>query len=400
MLYMQFPAGTTEPEIVATFERAERALLAEGGGGAKEVFVFLDECNACPHVGLITEAISMKSVHGRALSDGVKILAALNPYRRRPERAQTPGLVFKLGDQTTPDPMASLVYRVHPIPATLQDLIFDFGALPPEREKQYILSMVERTPALQRAVGAAQPKLHTQLAAIITDFVAASQEYVRTVEGDRSSCSLRDVKRTMHLVAWFLEVAMKKHTDKHTGKEPAAGEGQGGGGASKEEQQASKAAQDGTRRHKDRMKSMAPLVTAVVLSLAHVYFYRLSTSTARHAYWATLREVVRWDERAMKGTPFLNLGEAGVLEQIVQQQQKRFCRRMVLEDGIAMNEALMENLFVCIVCVLNRIPVFVVGKPGSSKTLTMQVRLHIAYKALNHKDTLHINHQIKRTLCI
>jgi len=38
-----------------------------------------------------------------------------------------------------------------------------------------------------------------------------------------------------------------------------------------------------------------------------------------------------------------------------------------------MNFALMENLYVTVLCILNRIPIFVVGKPGSSKTLTMQV---------------------------
>ena len=46
---------------------------------------------------------------------------------------------------------------------------------------------------------------------------------------------------------------------------------------------------------------------------------------------------------------------------------------MEVEDGIAMNNSLSENLFVVIICILNKIPVFVVGKPGSSKTLCLQV---------------------------
>ena len=49
------------------------------------------------------------------------------------------------------------------------------------------------------------------------------------------------------------------------------------------------------------------------------------------------------------------------------------CLNMEVEENIAMNAALTENLFVSTVCVLNKIPVFIVGKPGSSKTLTMQV---------------------------
>ena len=346
--------GTTEAEIVACFERAEAMLR----GGTREVFVFLDECNACPHIGLVTEAISMKSVHGRTLSDGVKILAALNPYRRRPERDQTPGLVFQLGNQTTPDPMASLVYRVHPIPSTLQDLIFDFGALPADRERAYIASMVGRVPSLVKSVQ--DGKQRERVCEIITAMICASQEFVRDREGDRSACSLRDVKRTLHLMTWFMDVMGQR-----PGKKSKGGRSP----------QAPPEPQEGrSSRQENMQRSMAPLMTACVMSLAHVYFYRLSEAYNRASYWKTLRECITEEcHYHSKGTPFANLGEDGVLEQIVRQQQKGFCKRMVLEDGIAMNEALMENLFVCIVCVLNRIPVFVVGKPGSSKTLTMQV---------------------------
>jgi hypothetical protein len=38
-----------------------------------------------------------------------------------------------------------------------------------------------------------------------------------------------------------------------------------------------------------------------------------------------------------------------------------------------MNGALLENVFVLMVCILNRIPVFLVGKPGSSKSLSMKL---------------------------
>lgn len=48
---------------------------------------------------------------------------------------------------------------------------------------------------------------------------------------------------------------------------------------------------------------------------------------------------------------------------------------MVLGKGVASNEALRENLFVLLVSVLNSIPVFVVGKPGSSKSLALGVLL-------------------------
>lgn len=46
---------------------------------------------------------------------------------------------------------------------------------------------------------------------------------------------------------------------------------------------------------------------------------------------------------------------------------------MDLGKGIAANEALCENLFMLLVSVLNSIPVFVVGNPGSSKSLAVSI---------------------------
>lgn len=39
------------------------------------------------------------------------------------------------------------------------------------------------------------------------------------------------------------------------------------------------------------------------------------------------------------------------------------------EDRIAHNAALKENIFMMIVCIQNKVPLFLIGKPGSSKSL-------------------------------
>ncbi|MCO5584286.1 hypothetical protein L7F22_038210 [Adiantum nelumboides] len=56
---------------------------------------------------------------------------------------------------------------------------------------------------------------------------------------------------------------------------------------------------------------------------------------------------------------------------------------MEIPPGIAINSSLLENVFVVLVCLLNYIPVFVVGKPGSGKTLA----LHIIYSNLRGTDS-------------
>jgi len=49
--------------------------------------------------------------------------------------------------------------------------------------------------------------------------------------------------------------------------------------------------------------------------------------------------------------------------------QDVFLDHVILEENIARNKALKENVFMMIVCIELRIPLFLVGKPGSSKSL-------------------------------
>ena len=54
------------------------------------------------------------------------------------------------------------------------------------------------------------------------------------------------------------------------------------------------------------------------------------------------------------------------------------CQKAVLKErdlgpNIAKNNALCENVFMMVVCIELRIPLFVIGKPGSSKSLAKTV---------------------------
>ena len=53
--------------------------------------------------------------------------------------------------------------------------------------------------------------------------------------------------------------------------------------------------------------------------------------------------------------------------------QRDFASKFHVPAGIALNEALCENLFMIVVSLLTGTPIFVVGKPGSSKSLAMSI---------------------------
>ena len=178
---------------------------------------------------------------------------------------------------------------------------------------------------------------------IITSLVVEAQTFVRDKEGDPSSVSLRDVHRFVFFMNFFLGM---------------------------------------TTPYNDSV-----LVSAALVSLALVYYYRLSREEHREQFWTKMGVIDSVRQEAHRSSfeaPAQKKGSSyrynekenrysSYFSEVVNNKQNSFCEQLDVGEGIALNNALTENLFVSIVCILNRVPVFLVGKPGTSKTLTMQI---------------------------
>ena len=74
--------------------------------------------------------------------------------------------------------------------------------------------------------------------------------------------------------------------------------------------------------------------------------------------------------------------------------------QMQLGENIARNAALRENVFMMVVCVELRIPLFVVGKPGSSKSLAKSIVANSMRGKASSKSLLQMFKQVCiTTLC-
>ena len=60
---------------------------------------------------------------------------------------------------------------------------------------------------------------------------------------------------------------------------------------------------------------------------------------------------------------------------------------MEIEENIAKNAALRENVFMMFVCIELRIPLFLIGKPGSSKSLAKTI-IESSMKGRNSKKKI------------
>src|SRR2546430_2739492 len=58
---------------------------------------------------------------------------------------------------------------------------------------------------------------------------------------------------------------------------------------------------------------------------------------------------------------------------IIREEQEDYVNRMQCPPNTAKNEALLENVLVMIVCILTKIPCFIIGAPGSSKSLAVRL---------------------------
>ncbi len=342
------------------FVEAEKSIEGE-----EDVFVFLDEVNTCAHMGLLEEVIRSRCLNGIPIKDNIRILAALNPYRILPknEDDEIQGLIYRDIEDSKKgfvDPMEGLVYRVHPVPQSLHDLIFDFGSLSKIQEAHYVRMMVNSAcETMKKDNPIVFSKVNEESKASLSDLICCSQEYLRECEGDPSVVSLRDVNRCLEVFSWFLDLFERNLTGKIEIEKPG---------------------QDGKDKLPDKRLGIV-FMSCTVLALSFVYYFRLGSQKSRDTYLKRIRESVKESvketskETSSKGeqNDLIELKSDKKFEILLDQIRQSFCDKIKIDEETAMNRALSENLFVTIVCILIKIPVFLVGKPGTSKTLALQI---------------------------
>jgi len=271
----------------------------------EEMWLFFDEFNTSDCMYLIAEMICKKSLLGLPLPSDLKLLAACNPYKLRNKTLEI-GLVLERKS-------SRLLHIVNPLPDSLLEHIWDYGALKPLDEKAYIRSIIN-------ACNFRRPDR-------VVDLLFMAHVFIRKIDLNSGSVSLRDIDRFRIFYSWFRETLNTRSSfASHYNY--------------------------GYIEEEDR---------CIVLSMFISYYIRISKKSDR-------------DEFVEKMSHILGLNTHLILK-VYYDEQNEYLNRMNVPKGIAKNNALRENVFATFVCVMNKIPVFICGKPGCSKTLTIQLLL-------------------------
>ena len=310
-------AGTTNEEIVQFIDDVMKEVNKDSN---ELIWVFFDEINTCNSLGLITEIMCNHTYLGRKINDNIVFLGACNPYRVLNKKMRESGLVYY--NTKEKNKLNNLVYSVNPLPHALLNFVFDFGSLRPEDEKNYILNTVISIidniidNEIINEDNIAKNDLNN-LIKQIRDSIIICHDYIRE-KYDRSSVSMREIRRFGLFFEYFITYfSYKKFSD-----------------------------------YKKMQLSLN-------MTLYLCYYLRLNDKKDR-------RELAEKLDKFYPNSKFLSIPDSEIT---------RIAREMLIEKdkGIALNRILKENLFTCFTCIVNKVPLIIIGKPGTGKSLSFQI---------------------------
>ncbi|XP_052615833.1 E3 ubiquitin-protein ligase RNF213 isoform X2 [Peromyscus californicus insignis] len=332
MKLVKVHGGTTPSMIYSRVKVAERTAFSNKVQHKLDTILFFDEANTTEAVSCIKEVLCDRTVDGQCLKEdsGLHIIAACNPYRKHSQEMilhlESAGLGYRVSAEETADrlgsiPLRQLVYRVHALPPSLIPLVWDFGQLNDSAEELYIQQIVQR---LVDSITVDESD-----ACVIARVLSASQRFMRKRENECGFVSLRDVERCVKVFRWFhdhSEMLLDKLDDfLHESS-------------------------DG--KHTFERK---PVLWSLVMATGVCYH-------------ASLEEKAPYRRAIGKCFPEPYNDSKVILDEITHAQDL-FLRGAPIRTNIARNLALKENVFMMVICIELKIPLFLVGKPGSSKSL-------------------------------
>ena len=333
-------------EMINVNKKARNQKLKENK--KKELWVFFDEINTCLSLTLLTEIFINRTFNGEKLEDNIRLIGACNPYRQKVVANEKIGLVSE-EDIINDD---HLVYKVQPLPQSLLYYVFSFGSISDEDEKKYIYSITAN-----KLFNFDEEEMHELTAEIISQ----CHIFLRDTFKDPSIVSLREINRFTKCVEFFEDYFLKKNNTKKSD-------------ISYEQAKVYKIKSIICSIYlcyyirlinKEQRAELDNKLQKLLLDLVNLYSKDKNEDDDKKDLLNSIKyEPLKQDIRGKSikhFSDFLGLEEDFLLDQID------------LSAGIGKNQLLKENVFLLFVSVCTKIPLIIVGKPGTGKSLSSKL---------------------------
>jgi len=355
--------GFPEIEVI---RRMNKIIGDAEAAPTKKFWVFFDEFNTTAIQSMVADMMIDRLVLVPSKDAQVKqqvriptnvyFIACCNPYQIKMKKTRDDvGLI-------PPKKSALLSHNVHPIPARLLSIVWNFGSLTTEDEKDHIKSMVRAERIFSKSEADLKKQIVKENKLAMLFFYAHMK--VRNIE-DKSGVSLRDVKRVLTFYKWFKQEISRLRLIVH----PSAAERHP---SDIEETIKCVREEDFWFLRSQQTAEVAAGICSVMLC------YGLRLNGREEPKSQFLKKVSEWCQ-VYGGLEAPSEDQVASTFEDLAHIYIEFIDKSFRRD-VTSNTALKENFLSILASYDNRIPVIVVGSPGTSKTLTTNLFIDLISK--------------------
>ena len=315
-------------------------------------WVIFDQISTCLSFSLLTEIFINRTIRGENLDDNIRLIAICNPLRYK--QAKTENFYVTKEDKEEDDDLR--IYKVNQLPQSLLCYAYNFN-IKDEDEKKYIHKIIDK---LYDENEVKEKKLHK----LTTETLYKCQKVIRNSFNDNSIVSLREINRFVKIYEFFMDYYKNK--------------------ANKD-------------IINDKNKNIFK-INSIICSIYICYYIRLKSDEKRENFdrklFNILVELVNiysesYDDNneniknnyihlcdKIKYTPlkdYIRDKDIKCFSDFLKIEEDFLLQQIYLDKGIGQNDLLKENLFVLFVSVITKIPLIIVGKSGTAKSLSVKL---------------------------
>eukprot|EP01125_Pyxidicula_operculata_P010465 TRINITY_DN343_c0_g3_i1.p1 TRINITY_DN343_c0_g3~~TRINITY_DN343_c0_g3_i1.p1 ORF type:complete len:4704 (-),score=480.58 TRINITY_DN343_c0_g3_i1:101-14212(-) len=385
----------------------------------KQFVVLMDEVNATYALWTAKDLLTDRIISGVRIPRNISFIVILNPWKVRSSKQEKAIAEMDVGgldflkyqqsssssttSQTKYSKKLSLVYQVHKIPETLYSLVWDWGSASTTKSPieelskvlnnqihiktrnevsdelilatnmvSWLIKKLSNDTALLntfKRAGDGTGGLATwiQFRTIVVELLLASQDFIRhdVYLDELSSVSIRDIRKACELVWLVYHQFLRKRG--MLNKEFVSNE----------------------------FSEFDSLTSAVHIALISTYCLRLDSHrrfiylTRIHSVWNQVRSTITMLHRSFLPAPAVNPTsyESSDLYKSFNDLAIYIIQDLDVDNGIAVNQALKENVFAVLCAVCTKSALFIVGRPGSTKSRTLELLCRATENLSNKKNS-------------
>ncbi|CAF3814466.1 unnamed protein product, partial [Rotaria sp. Silwood1] len=283
-----------------------------------EIVVFFDEVNTASCLGLFKEMFMDGTLRGKSIPKNIFFTAAINPYIKIEENAEQ---------------VHRTDYIVHELPESLKYLTVSYGALESKTLADYIVRKIAMFQVNSSVNNDKTMPLERYAQKTLSNAILTAQEFCERHLG-HNSVSQREIQRCFSLINFFWTLRYDHEL------------------------------------HLDRVQNAPNPIRCIALSIALTYYFRLPTKEDN---------LQRNDKKSPSREQLAELLCEAIpnFDYIVQRELELFVNtnNFVIPRGVAINQAVREHIFSIVVSIVTRTALCIIGVPGQSKTLSLQIVL-------------------------